>query len=129
MSEVGAADRERLLRSKRAQLRYINYLLGTIRKRMLVRIDACYFHRSDNCSGIVTSRKRKLREFYAVCDNDAPIPQIDPSNPDAPPSSVAEAHFLDVTDILQYVHTSPILTIAMLYAFGGYASGAGGRVC
>jgi hypothetical protein len=54
-------------------------------------------------SGIVTSRKRKLREFFAVCDNDGPIPQLNFSNIDAPPTNTAEAHFLEVTDILQYV--------------------------
>lgn len=74
MSEVGAADRTRLLRSKRAEL-----------------------------SGIVTSRKRKLRELYAVCDNESPLPQIDLTNPDAPPTNHLEARFLEVTDILQYV--------------------------
>lgn len=72
MSEVGATDRSRLLRSKKAEL-----------------------------SGIVKSRKRKLREFFAVCDNGSPIPQLDISNPDTPPINSAEAHFLDVTDILQ----------------------------
>ena len=53
-------------------------------------------------SGIVTSRKRKLREFFAVCDNENPIPQIDLKNIDAPPSTPAERHFLEVSDILQY---------------------------
>ncbi|KAF8859207.1 hypothetical protein BDZ45DRAFT_621398 [Acephala macrosclerotiorum] len=72
MSEVGAADRTRLLRSKRAEL-----------------------------SGIVTSRKRKLRELYAVCDNESPLPQIDLTNSDAPPTNHLEARFLEVTDILQ----------------------------
>ncbi|EPQ67051.1 Component of the NuA4 histone acetyltransferase complex [Blumeria graminis f. sp. tritici 96224] len=72
MSEVGAADRSRLLRLKKAEL-----------------------------SGIVKSRKRKLRELFAVCDNESPIPQLDFSNPDAPPINSAEAHFLAVTDILQ----------------------------
>ncbi|KIN03844.1 hypothetical protein OIDMADRAFT_143331 [Oidiodendron maius Zn] len=52
-------------------------------------------------SGIVTSRKRKLREFFAVCDNDGPLPQIKYENPDAPPTSAAEAHFLEVCDVLQ----------------------------
>ncbi|KAH8650885.1 hypothetical protein BGZ60DRAFT_421049 [Tricladium varicosporioides] len=72
MNEVGAADRSRLLRSKRTEL-----------------------------SGIVTSRKRKLREFFAVCDNERPLPQLNLSNPDAPLTSVAEEHFLDVSDILK----------------------------
>ncbi|KAL3418186.1 chromatin modification-like protein vid21 [Phlyctema vagabunda] len=47
MSEVVAADRSRLLRSKRAE-----------------------------SSRIVTSRKRKLREFFAVCDSEEPLPTI-----------------------------------------------------
>ncbi|KAE8440431.1 hypothetical protein EG329_007614 [Mollisiaceae sp. DMI_Dod_QoI] len=72
MSEVGVADRTRLLRSKRAEL-----------------------------SGIVTSRKRKLRELYTVCDNESPLPQIDLTNPDAPSTNISEARFLEVTDILQ----------------------------
>ncbi|POS84355.1 hypothetical protein EPUL_003962, partial [Erysiphe pulchra] len=72
MSEVEATDRSRLLRLKKAEL-----------------------------SGIVKSRKRKLREFFAVCDNSSTIPQLDISNPDTPPINPAEAHFLDVTDILQ----------------------------
>ncbi|KAK0109511.1 chromatin modification- protein VID21 [Cadophora gregata] len=72
MSEVGVADRARLLRSKHNEL-----------------------------SRIVTSRKRKLREFFAVCDHEGPLPQTNLSNPDAPPTSVAEERFLEVTDILQ----------------------------
>jgi hypothetical protein len=70
---------------------------------LIGRIDACRHHGADNCSGIVASRKRKLREFFAVCDHDGPIPQIKLTNIDAPPTSAAEARFLDVTDILQYV--------------------------
>ncbi|KAF4634733.1 hypothetical protein G7Y89_g3369 [Cudoniella acicularis] len=72
MNEVEAADRSRLLRSKRSEL-----------------------------SGIVTSRKRKLREFFAVCDNERPLPQINLSNPDAPPTSTAEERYLDLSDILK----------------------------
>ncbi|KAL5317875.1 hypothetical protein ACEPPN_014975 [Leptodophora sp. 'Broadleaf-Isolate-01'] len=72
MSEVGVADRARLLRSKRSEL-----------------------------SRIVTSRKRKLREFFAVCDHEGPLPQTSLTNPDAPPTSAAEERFLEVTDILQ----------------------------
>ncbi|KAI1004037.1 Chromatin modification-related protein [Podosphaera aphanis] len=73
MSKVGAADRSRLLRLKKAEL-----------------------------SGIVKSRKRKLREIFAVCESESLIPQLDVSNPDAPPINPAEAHFLEVTDILQH---------------------------
>lgn len=103
MSEVGAADRERLLRSKRSELRYINYALPMARKRRERRIDAYIFHGADPNSGIVTSRKRKLREFFAVCDNEGPLPQISLANIDAPPTSAAEKEFLDVSDILLYV--------------------------
>ncbi|OWP05710.1 hypothetical protein B2J93_1759 [Marssonina coronariae] len=55
----------------------------------------------DEAVRIVTSRKRKLREFWAVCEGDGPLPQTDLSNPDAPPATIAEARFLEVTDILQ----------------------------
>lgn len=106
MSEVGPADRSRLLRSKRNDLRYINSLPGMDRKRMARRIDACNFHCADGCSGIVTSRKRKLREFFAVCDNEGPVPQTTYSSPDAPPTTAAEERFLDVTDILKYVRST-----------------------
>lgn len=114
MSEVGPADRSRLLRSKRNDLRYINSPHGLGRKRMARRIDACHFYCADGCSGIVTSRKRKLREFFAVCDNEGPVPQTTYSSPDAPPTTAAEERFLDVTDILKYVRpTSPTLSRTM----------------
>jgi hypothetical protein len=73
---------------------------------MICRIDASNLRYADGCSGIVTSRKRKLREFFAVCDNEGPIPQIKYQHPDAPASSIAENRFLEVTDILKYVHYS-----------------------
>ncbi|KAG9239705.1 hypothetical protein BJ875DRAFT_413578 [Amylocarpus encephaloides] len=72
MSEVGPADRSRLLRSKRNEI-----------------------------SGIVFSRKRKLRELFAVCDNEGPIPQPQYRTPDAHPTCIAETRFLEVTDILK----------------------------
>jgi hypothetical protein len=73
------------------------------RKRMIWRIDAYYLQRANCFSEIVTSRKRKLREFFAVCDNEGPIPQIKYPHADAPATSVAENRFLEVTDILKYV--------------------------
>lgn len=57
-----------------------------------------------NSSGIVTSRKRKLRELFAVSENELQLPTVSFKNPDVPPISAAEARFLDVTDILQYVY-------------------------
>jgi chromatin modification-related protein VID21 len=58
---------------------------------------------ADENSGIVTSRKRKLREFFAVCDHEGPIPILSYEDPDAPPTNEKEERFLDVCDILQYV--------------------------
>lgn len=49
------------------------------------------------------SRKRKLRELFAVATEEDGIPNHDFSNPDAPPITPAEAKFLIDTDILQYV--------------------------
>ncbi|RAL67974.1 hypothetical protein DID88_008698 [Monilinia fructigena] len=72
MSEVGAPYRRRLLQLKH-----------------------------DEQSRIVTSRKRKLRELFAVCDNEGPIPEIPRLDPNAPPTTSAEAQFLEACDILQ----------------------------
>ncbi|RDL41379.1 uncharacterized protein BP5553_01358 [Venustampulla echinocandica] len=101
MSEVGAADRSRLLRSKRTELRYINSVTYIDRMRAEPRIDACHLHIANLGSGIVTSRKRKLREFFAVCDTEGPLPQLTGLNLDAPPATPAEERFLDVSDILK----------------------------
>ena len=54
-------------------------------------------------SSIVLSRKRKLRELFAVATDQDGIPNFDFSNPDAPPATPAEAKFLIDSDILQYV--------------------------
>jgi hypothetical protein len=78
------------------------------------RIDAYSYHDADDCSVIVTSRKRKLREFFAVCDNEGPLPQIDLTNPDAPPTTLAETRFLEVSDILQYVPPSTCRDLSYL---------------
>ncbi|KAK1599073.1 uncharacterized protein LY79DRAFT_505271 [Colletotrichum navitas] len=72
MTEVGPADRSRLLRSKR-----------------------------DEISSIVTSRKRKLRQLFAVATESDALPTNDFANPDAPPTSAAELQFLQTCDILQ----------------------------
>lgn len=55
-------------------------------------------------SSIVRSRKRKLRELYALAtDGDAAL-NTTAFDLDAPPSTQAETKFLIETDILQYVH-------------------------
>ncbi|ESZ93661.1 hypothetical protein SBOR_5966 [Sclerotinia borealis F-4128] len=72
MSEVAAPYRKRFLRSKRVE-----------------------------ASRIVTSRKRRLLELFAVCDNEDPIPQIPRIDPNAPPTTAAQAQFLEACDLLQ----------------------------
>ncbi|KND92133.1 Chromatin modification-like protein EAF1 [Tolypocladium ophioglossoides CBS 100239] len=72
MTEVGHADLSRLLQSKR-----------------------------NDCSAIVTSRKRKLRELFAVATQVNTLPDDGFANPDAPAATAAEWQFLQANDILQ----------------------------
>ena len=55
-------------------------------------------------SSIVTSRKRKLRELFAVATHAESLPQDAFANPDAPTTTQAEWQFLQANDILQYVY-------------------------
>lgn len=52
---------------------------------------------------LVVSRKRKLRELYAVAQSAAPIPTLPGLAGDAPPLDHGESAFLDLNDILQCV--------------------------
>ncbi|KAH7159975.1 hypothetical protein B0J13DRAFT_540084 [Dactylonectria estremocensis] len=72
MTEVGSADLSRLLQSKR-----------------------------NECSSIVTSRKRKLRELFAVATQVESLPHPVLANPDAPTTTPAEWQFLQANDIFQ----------------------------
>lgn len=54
-------------------------------------------------SAIVTSRKRKLRELFAVASQVHTLPDDGFANPDAPAATPAEWQFLQASDILQYV--------------------------
>lgn len=54
-------------------------------------------------SAIVTSRKRKLRELFAVASQVDPLPDDGFANPDAPAATPAEWQFLQASDIVQYV--------------------------
>ncbi|UNI21429.1 RNA polymerase II transcription elongation factor SpEAF [Purpureocillium takamizusanense] len=72
MTEVGPSDLSRLLQTKR-----------------------------NECSAIVTSRKRKLRELFAVATQVDPLPDHALANPDAPAATPAEWQFLQASDILQ----------------------------
>lgn len=54
-------------------------------------------------SSIVTSRKRKLRELFAVATQVESLPHPVLTNPDAPTSTQAEWGFLQANDIFQYV--------------------------
>ena len=71
MTEVGPADRARLLRSKRVDQ-----------------------------SSILTSRKRKLRELFAVATGEDGFPSFDFSDADAPPLTPFEQKFLNECDLL-----------------------------
>ena len=52
-------------------------------------------------SAIVTSRKRKLRELFAVATNAEPLPRDGFIKPDATEPTPAESQFLQANDILQ----------------------------
>lgn len=53
------------------------------------------------CSAIVTSRKRKLRELFAVATGGETIPRDGFQNPDATEPTPAELVFLQANDITQ----------------------------
>ena len=59
------------------------------------------------CSSIVTSRKRKLRELYAVATDEDGFPNYDLIEFDTRPASPGEAKFLFDCEILQYVLPIP----------------------
>lgn len=90
------------LRSKKLQLEYVNCPPPQIESAFSGASFHVRIHILINSSGIVASRKRKLREFYAVCDNGYQLPQYSVSaNPS--PINPDERRFLEVSDILQYV--------------------------
>ncbi|KAI0128508.1 hypothetical protein BJ170DRAFT_331793 [Xylariales sp. AK1849] len=72
MTEVAPADRTRLLQSKR-----------------------------EECGSITRSRKRKLRELFAVATAGDGLPNFSLEQPDAPPVNPSESKFLDGCDISQ----------------------------
>ena len=55
---------------------------------------------------IASSRKRKLREVFAVATDEDGIPNYDFGDPDAPAATPAEERFLTQFDIAQYVPLS-----------------------
>ncbi|PHH68252.1 hypothetical protein CDD82_693 [Ophiocordyceps australis] len=57
--------------------------------------------RRNECSAIVTSRKRKLRELFAVATHVSTLPNDGFANPDAPAATAAEWQFLQASDIVQ----------------------------
>jgi hypothetical protein len=62
-----------------------------------------YFGVLTSLSSIVTSRKRKLRELFAVATQSEGLPHPVLTNPDAPTTTPAEWQFLQANDIIQYV--------------------------
>jgi chromatin modification-related protein VID21 len=90
----------------------MNYFASTVRCRIAGRIDAYQNHRANNCSGIVTSRKRKLRELYAIAtSDDVPITITTLPPPEEPPTTTEEVEFLELSDILQCVSQFVTLSI------------------
>ncbi|KAH8598289.1 hypothetical protein B0O99DRAFT_58560 [Bisporella sp. PMI_857] len=55
----------------------------------------------EEIQGIVKSRKRKLREFWAICESTEPVPNFIFQSPDAPPINDEEQRFLELSDILK----------------------------
>jgi chromatin modification-related protein VID21 len=74
MSEVGLTDLSKLLHTKR-----------------------------DHNNAIVASRKRKLRELFAVATGAEGQSHDGFANPDAPPATQAEGNFLQANEIIKYV--------------------------
>jgi hypothetical protein len=55
------------------------------------------------CSSIVTSRKRKLRELYAIATAPDGVPNLDLTIADVPPTTQGERDFLEASELLLYV--------------------------
>lgn len=66
-----------------------------------------------SCSAILTSRKRKLRELFAVATQIEPLPQ---DALDKPSVTAAEWQFLQANDIQQYVQY-PSIPILILFGY------------
>jgi hypothetical protein len=66
------------------------------------------------CRSIASSRKRKLRELFAVATDQDGIPNFDFSDPDAPTTTPAEEKFLNDCDILRYVPLPSSIMLVLL---------------
>lgn len=108
MTEVGPADRTRLLRSRRDEFKCVLTPLDRARSSDS---NETIFALLTHASSIVTSRKRKLRELYDVATPDHGGPNAASANYDAPTPSQAELQFLHHCDILKYVRPSEINTL------------------
>lgn len=67
-------------------------------------------------SSIVRTRKRKLRELFAVATTTDGVPKHSLADPDVQPPTPAELDFLQHCDIAQYVPTLCLLSIALRVA-------------
>ena len=68
------------------------------------------------CRQTVLSRKRKLRELYAVASAPGPIPdRADVDHDDVTLISADETAFLDANDILKSVQPSSIIPMSSCY--------------
>lgn len=97
MTEVGHAEITRLLQSKRNECRSV--LFPADAPHFSLQYDIL-FDVLTLCSAILTSRKRKLRELFAVATQIEPLPQ---DALDKPSVTAAEWQFLQANDIQQYV--------------------------
>lgn len=77
---------------------------------MIFEVLTCY-------SSIVRTRKRKLRELFAVATTTDGVPKHSLADPDVQPSTPAELDFLRHCDIVQYVPTTCSLCIALRVTF------------
>lgn len=74
-------------------------------------------------SAIVTSRKRKLRELFAVATQVEGLPQDAFANPDAPATTAAEWQFLQTSEILQCVYTECLIIYLFICLLACFSSG------
>lgn len=100
MSEVGLTDLSKLLHTKRDYNKYV--MPSCDRANFFASIDII-FGVLTRRSAIVASRKRKLRELFAVATGADGQAHDGFTNPDAPPTTQAEGHFLQANEIFQYV--------------------------
>lgn len=100
MTEVGPADRSRLLRSKQDEHRYL--FPSHDRKK---KSDHFYteFVVLTIFSSILSTRKRKFSQFFAAAAAPDALPNHELTNPNAPNANPNDFQTYDHSNVLQYV--------------------------